>query len=346
VPAAHDLSAALRLRLVTLAVVAVGFGTSLGGYFADTFAWVLLLVGLIGTLILAGLVHLAVTRHDEALRLVRALEVKNDQLDEALSRQAAAEQTLRQAQRMEAVGQLAGGIAHDFNNLLQAILTYSEFLSDGIDDDSELQADVGEVRKAAQRAAGLTRQLLVFSRQHVASPVVIDLNESVRGSEHLLRSALGEDVDLICFTAEEPCLVRADISELEQMLMNLALNARDAMQCGGQIVLTVEALDVDESDPTGLRPGPYARILVTDNGSGMAPEVAAKAFEPFFTTKETGRGAGLGLAMVYGIAQRAGGSASISSVSGEGTTMTILFPQADDEPTTDDAVLAGAMTAP
>jgi two-component system, cell cycle sensor histidine kinase and response regulator CckA len=329
-------SPTLRLHRLTVLVVAVGVGTSLGGFFADTFPWVSLLLGLIGTLVVATLLDLAVTRHDKALRLLHELEVKNSQLDQALSRQVQAELSLRQAQRMEAVGQLAGGIAHDFNNLLQSILSYSEFLSDGIDAESELQADVAEVRKAAQRAAGLTRQLQVFSRQRVTDPVIVNLNESLRGAEHLIRSALGDDIDLTCTTPEDPCLVFADMAELEQMLMNLAINARDAMPCGGQIDMTVDTVELLESEGLAahLEPGPFARIDVRDNGNGMPPEVAAKAFEPFFTTKETGRGAGLGLAMVYGIANRAGGSASISSVGGEGTTVTVLFPLSNHDATT------------
>lgn len=318
----------MRIHRITLLVVAVGFGTSLGGFFADTFPWVSLLVGLIGTIVVAGLLDLAATRRDDALLLVRELEVRNAQLDVALARQAQAEQSLRQAHRMEAVGQLAGGIAHDFNNLLQAILSYSEFLSDALDPESELQQDVAEVQKAAHRAAGLTRQLLVFSRQHVASPVLIDLNDSIRGAEHLLRSTLGEDIELTCQTSEDPCPVLADIGELELLLMNLAVNARDAMPCGGTVSVSVDVVELD--DPTlGLQPGTFARIDVIDDGEGMTPEVAAKAFEPFFTTKETGRGTGLGLAMVYGIANRSGGSASISTRGGVGTTITVLFPLSD-----------------
>jgi signal transduction histidine kinase len=323
----------LRLHRLTVLVVAVGFGTSLGGFFADTFPWVSLLFGPIGTLVVATLLDRAVTRHDKTLGLLQELEGKNSQLEESLSCQVQAELSLRQAQRMDAVGQLAGGIAHDFNNLLQSILSYSEFLSDAIDPDSELQEDVAEVRKAAQRGAGLTRQLQVFSRQHVTDPVVVNLNDSIRGAEHLIRSALGDDIDLACTTPEDPCLVLADMAELEQMLMNLAINARDAMPCGGQIEVKVDTVELLESGSLAadLGPGQFARIDVRDNGHGMPPEVAAKAFEPFFTTKETGRGAGLGLAMVYGIANRAGGGASITSVGGEGTTVTVLFPLANQD---------------
>jgi two-component system, cell cycle sensor histidine kinase and response regulator CckA len=312
-------------------VVAVGFGASLGGFFADTFPWISLLVGLVATLVVAGLLDVAVTRRDQALHLVEELERKNAQLDEALQRQVQTEQRLRQAHRMEAVGQLAGGIAHDFNNLLQAILSYSEFLADAIDPESALQEDVAEVQKAARRAAGLTRQLLVFSRRHVTNPVVIDLNDSVRNAEQLLRSTLGEDIELICTTVDGPCFIVADMGELELMLMNLAINARDAMPCGGTIAVTIDAIELTEAEVPGLSPGPFARMEVTDDGDGMTPEVAAKAFEPFFSTKETGRGTGLGLAMVYGIASRSGGRASISSVGGVGTTITVLFPLSSGE---------------
>ena len=320
----------MKPHRITLLVIAVGFATSVGGFLADQFPWVSLLLGLILTLVFAALLDLAVSRRDVALRLVQELEVKNSQLDEALSRQAETEQSLRQAQRMEAVGQLAGGIAHDFNNLLQAILSYSEFVAEGLAPDSELQQDVAEVQKAAHRAAGLTRQLLVFSRHHVTEPMLIDLNASVRNAEHLMRSTLGEDIQLECLTAEEPFLVLADPGELELLLMNLAINARDAMPCGGDISITVDTVELgDFEDGTSNLPagaGSFARIGVTDNGDGMTPEVAARAFEPFFTTKETGRGTGLGLAMVYGIANKAGGSTSISTVGGVGTTITVLFP--------------------
>jgi two-component system, cell cycle sensor histidine kinase and response regulator CckA len=317
---------------LTLLVVVVGFATSVGGFLADQFPWVSLLLGLLLTLAFAALLDVAVGRRDVALRLVQELEVKNSQLDEALSLQAETEQSLRQAQRMEAVGQLAGGIAHDFNNLLQAILSYSEFVADGLAPDSALQQDVAEVQKAAHRAAGLTRQLLVFSRHHVTEPILIDLNASVRNAEHLMRTTLGEDIQLECLTAKEPFLVLADPGELELLLMNLAINARDAMPCGGDISITVdtvEAGDVEDGTSSNLPTGSFARIGVTDNGDGMTPEVAARAFEPFFTTKETGRGTGLGLAMVYGIANKAGGSASISTVGGVGTTITVLFPLSD-----------------
>lgn len=322
----------MKFRRLTVLIIAIGFCASFVLFCTGQFPWVSLVIGLPTTLVLATLVYLALGNRNEALRLVGVLEGKNSQLEEALQRQARAEQSLRQAQRMEAVGQLAGGIAHDFNNMLQVILSYSEFLSDGIDPDSELQSDVAEVQKAARRASGLTRQLQVFSRQNTAQPGVIDLSATVRNTEHLLRDALGDDIALTCQTTAEPCLVLGDTGELELLLMNLALNARDAMPCGGEIRVTVDTVDVDDlgSEGSPSHSGPFARIDVTDNGEGMTPDVTAKAFEPFFTTKETGRGTGLGLSMVYGIANRSGGSASIVSESGVGTTVSVLFPL--DEP--------------
>jgi signal transduction histidine kinase len=188
--------------------------------------------------------------------------------------------------------------------------------------------DVTEVQKAARRAAGLTRQLLVFSRQRVASATVLDINACVRNAERLLSSTVGIDIQLRCQTTEDPYPVRADAGELELLLMNLAINGRDAMPYGGDITVTVDIVELDALDGVrlDLLPGTFARINVRDNGEGMNPEVAAKAFEPFFTTKETGRGAGLGLSMVYGIARRSGGTASISTGIGKGTTITVLFP--------------------
>jgi len=314
-------------------VLLIGFGASLGGFMADEFPWISFVIGLVATLVIAGVLDLALRRRDEAVRLIEELATKNAQLDDALSNQAQAEQSLRQAQRMEAVGQLAGGIAHDFNNHLQAILSYSEFLSEGIEPNSDLQLDVAEVQKAARRAAGLTRQLLVFSRQHVTSPTVVDLNSSVRNAEHLLRSTVGDDIQLRCETSEDPCQVLADAGEIELILMNLAINARDAMPFGGDITVTIDRVEFETLDgfAQSLGPGVFARISVEDCGAGMTPEVVAKAFEPFFTTKETGRGAGLGLSMVYGIASRSGGSASISTTRGVGTKVSVLFPLSDDE---------------
>ncbi len=315
-------------------IVAMSPETSLSGSFTAQFPWILLAGGLSATLIAALLLTMTIRRREEALVYVADLKVKNVALDEALSRQAEAEKSLRQAQRMEAVGQLAGGIAHDFNNLLQAIISYSEFLSESMDPGSEMGQDVAEIQKAARRAAELTRQLLVFSRQDVTSPGVLDLNDVVRASERLLRHTIGEDVNFECQTYRDPLYVLADAGEFEQMLMNLVINARDAMPQGGDLLVITDTIDLsaEEGQPTGLGFGRFARVRVQDSGEGMTPEVAAKAFEPFFTTKETGRGTGLGLAMVYGIANRWGGDASISTMVRKGTTVTVLFPLSSTQP--------------
>jgi signal transduction histidine kinase/ActR/RegA family two-component response regulator len=315
-------------------VIAMTAPGNISGSFVAEYPWIILLAGILASLIVSGLIGTAMRRRDEALGLVDDLEQKNAELDEAMARQAQAEHSLRQAQRMEAVGQLAGGIAHDFNNLLQAIISYAEFLSESIDAGSDMQGDVAEIQKAAHRAADLTRQLLVFSRQDVTKPAVLDINGVVLDAERLLRHALGEDVILECHTFGKPCHVVADASELEMMLMNLAINARDAMPRGGALSVLVDTVDLDvpEAQAAGLAPARHVRIRVVDNGEGMQPEVAAKAFEPFFTTKETGRGTGLGLAMVYGITQRWGGSVSISTAVGAGTTITLLFPLTGDIP--------------
>jgi len=319
-------------------VVVMSPTTNLTGNFAADFPWILLVSGSAATVIVGILLGMAIGRRDEALGYVGDLKKNNAELDLALSRQAEAEKSLRQAQRMEAVGQLAGGIAHDFNNLLQAIISYSVFLSESMEPESEMRKDLAEIEKAAHRAADLTRQLLVFSRQDVTSPTVLNLNEVVRTSERLLHHTLGEDVNLDCQTSEDPCHVHADAGELELMLLNLCINARDAMPKGGDLSVMVDTVDLGSSEDPEAGPGAarfFARLRVTDTGVGMTPEVAAKAFEPFFTTKETGRGTGLGLAMVYGIVNRWGGSASITTAVGGGTTVTLLFPLTDARPAVD-----------
>ncbi|HEX3841306.1 MAG TPA: ATP-binding protein [Acidimicrobiales bacterium] len=316
------------------AIVAVSSHSNLAGGFTGEFPWILGVFGLLATLVAAGLLEVASRRRDDALGLVAELKVSNVDLDAALAHQAKAEQSLRQAQRMEAVGQLAGGIAHDFNNLLQVIISYAGFLADSIDPETDIHRDVGEVQKAAERAAELTRQLLMFSRQNVTTPDSIDVNRAVLDAARLLRHTLGEDVNLHCDVAQYPCYVRVGAGEIEQMLMNLAINSGDAMKHGGELSINVDtvAVEASEAEAVGLAPGRYVRIGVEDNGEGMTPEVAAKAFEPFFTTKETGRGTGLGLSMVYGIANRWGGNVSVSTEVGVGTTFTLLFPVSTDAP--------------
>jgi signal transduction histidine kinase len=320
-------TASLKVPPITMLVVFVGFAASFGTYFAARFPLLSLVIGLTATLIAAWVLGVAAGRRDAVLELVEAeLEAKNTAVDAALWRQAETEQSILQAHRMEAVGQLAGGIAHDFNNLLQAILSYSEFLSEGLAPDSVMQQDVAEVQKAATRAAELTRQLQLFSHQQTSAPVVLNLNTPVRGAEGLLRYTLGRGRDLRIAMAPEPCYTVADPGELEMLLLNLVLNARDAMGEQGEVIIAADTAPASEVLAHGLAAGAYVRLRVTDDGMGMAPEVAARAFEPFFTTKETGRGVGLGLSMVHGIADRAEGATFLTSSPGQGTTVTVLFP--------------------
>jgi len=302
--------------------------TNLAGTSSAILPWLILSVGAGATIILDLVLALALRRRDQALVLVEDLEVKNAELDRAVKREAEAQQNLRRAQRMEAVGKLAGGIAHDFNNLLHVILSYASFLNDSLGPDNPLREDVAEVQGAARRAAELTRQLLVFSRRDVVRPEVVEINDAVRDAERLIRHALGEDIALTCLPSDESCPIEADRGELDQVLMNLAINARDAMPLGGSLAISVQRVDLgaDQASAMRLEPGEHVRVDVIDTGTGMTSDVAARAFEPFFTTKETGRGTGLGLAMVYGIVERWKGHVSLISVPGDGTTVTILFP--------------------
>jgi nitrogen-specific signal transduction histidine kinase len=250
---------------------------------------------------------------------------------------------LQQSQRLESLGQLAGGVAHDFNNLLAVILGYASFIERRAAEGSADQRDVTAIREAGERATRLTRQLLAFARREVVRPTVLDLTGVVLEMEQLLRRTIGEHVVLETSLAPDLWPIMADDGQLEQVLVNLAVNARDAMPQGGTLTLDTENVDVDaayaQARP-GLAPGRYVRLRVSDTGVGMTPEVAAKAFEPFFTTKPKGQGTGLGLATIHGIVTQAGGHVQIYSEPGLGTTFTVLLPTteaaAPDAPATDD----------
>jgi PAS domain S-box-containing protein len=242
------------------------------------------------------------------------------------------ERQLLQAQKMEAVGRLAGGIAHDFNNVLTAILGYAALLLDGLPTLSPLRPDLEEIRHAADRAAGLTRQLLAFSRKQVLDLRVLDLNELVTDMDRLLRRLLGEDIDIV--TALDPALgaVRADAHQLEQVVVNLAVNARDAMPEGGRLTIETRNAELDESyvrEHAPVRPGRYVLLALSDTGTGMTAETMSHMFEPFYTTKEAGKGTGLGLATVYGIVKQSGGYVWSYSELGKGTTFKVYLPRVD-----------------
>ena len=242
---------------------------------------------------------------------------------------------LNQARRLESVGQLAGGIAHDFNNILGVILNYAEFVGDELDPDSQAREDVNEIRRAAERAAALTRQLLIFSRREVVKPELLYLRDVVSELENLLRRALGERVELVTHFAADRCAVEADPGQIEQVLVNLAVNARDAMPEGGRLLVEIDRADLEEEYADlhpGIEPGSYVRLKVSDTGVGMERDVVQRAFEPFFTTKGKGEGTGLGLATVYGIVTGAGGRIDIYSEPGMGTTVKIHLPASSAVP--------------
>jgi signal transduction histidine kinase/CheY-like chemotaxis protein len=237
---------------------------------------------------------------------------------------------LQGMQKMEAVGRLAGGIAHDFNNIVQAIGGYSELLQESLDPADPRRDTVDEILRAGDRAAALTRQLLAFSRQQVMQPRVLDLNGVVATMESLLRRLIGEDVSLVARLSADLWAVRADPMQLEQVLMNLVVNARDAMPSGGSITIETDNTTLDPSagtDAFSVTRGPYVRLSVTDTGHGMPADVRARAFEPFFTTKELGRGTGLGLSTVYGIVKQTGGYIWVDSEVGQGTSVRIYLPR-------------------
>jgi signal transduction histidine kinase len=292
------------------------------------------------------------SEHDEGLLrdysdiLIRKLEQKTLELEEsnrslqrdiAARKEAeaalhAAEEQLRQAQKMEAVGRLAGGIAHDFNNLLTVILSYANLIIDDLPPGDPLRDDVLEIRRAGERAADLTRQLLAFSRRQLHQPSVVDLRQVVLEMEKLLRRVLGEDIQLVVRDGRPQGRIHADTSQIEQIVMNLAVNARDAMPLGGTLTLEFADVELDADyagSHLGVAVGPYVMLAVTDTGTGIDAAAREHMFEPFFTTKDIGKGTGLGLSTVFGIVTASHGHIDVDTEDAIGSTFRIYFPRTD-----------------
>jgi PAS domain S-box-containing protein len=261
---------------------------------------------------------------DSSGRIIGTIAIDND-----ITERKSLEEQFRQSQKLEAVGRLAGGIAHDFNNLLTVILGYAEMIVTEAGDWPSIQESAHEVQYAAERASALTAQLLAFSRRQISQPKVIDLNAVVRNSAKMLARVIGEDIEIVMHLDAALGTARLDPLQIDQLLMNLVVNARDAMPKGGRLTIETANVMLDEhyvGRHIGVAPGAYCMLAVSDDGSGMIPEVKSRLFEPFFTTKEAGRGTGLGLSIVYGIVKQNSGEIMVYSEPGQGTTFKVYFP--------------------
>jgi signal transduction histidine kinase len=281
-----------------------------------------------------GIAVQKVRLYEDTRRAYEQLKTTHERMIDAEKALRQSEEQLRQSQKIEAIGRLAGGIAHDFNNLLTVIKGYSDLMLMKLKEDDPLKENVKEIQKASQRAADLTRQLLAFSRRQILEFKVISLNTVLQETDKMLRRVLGEDIERVTRLAEDLGKVRTDPGQAEQMIINLAVNARDAMPSGGKLTIETANVELDDTyahSHIGVKPGQYVMLSVSDTGCGMTPEVKEHLFEPFFTTKEKGKGTGLGLSTVYGIVKQSGGEVWCYSEPGQGTIFKIYLPRAEEE---------------
>jgi signal transduction histidine kinase len=300
---------------------------TMAGAFADE------LVEVVQVLATQAVISLENSTLLEALqRLTGALEERvaerTRQLADEIAARDKAETALRQAQKMEAVGQLTGGVAHDFNNLLTVIAGNLDFLENRAGSDGAIRRVVDAAQRAVSRGARLTQQLLAFARRQVLRPEILDLGAAVAECEGLARRAVGEAIEVAIVADPDPCPCRIDPAQFDNAILNLAVNARDAMPKGGRLTISVRNVELDDGNDLDAEPGPYILVSVADTGQGIAPELLDRVFEPFFTTKEIGKGTGLGLSQVYGFVRQSDGHVRIESEVGVGTTVMIYLPKA------------------
>jgi signal transduction histidine kinase len=241
------------------------------------------------------------------------------------------EERLRQSQKLEAIGRLAGGVAHDFNNILMSIMGSADVMLLGLKPDHPAHGEANEIKQSVQRGAGLTRQLLAFSRRQATSPRLFALGDVIGEMETMLRRLVGPEIEFMVLKTSEPTMVVADRAQIEQVVLNLVVNARDAMPQGGRLIIRVEDVDLHEQQASADLDGKasrYARLSVSDTGIGIDEQTRARLFEPFFTTKEQGKGSGLGLSIVYGIVTQSGGHITVTTEPGKGTTFLVYLPLA------------------
>ncbi|MBN2467797.1 MAG: response regulator, partial [Deltaproteobacteria bacterium] len=272
---------------------------------------------------------------DDHGRTVKTYGVNQDITERKRAEQemASLQEQLRQSQKMEAIGQLAGGVAHDFNNILTVIKGYSQLSLNEMKEEDPFRENIEEIKKSADLAANLTRQLLAFSRRQIMEMKILDLNDLIKNLDKMLRRVIGEDIELVTLLTEDLGRVNADPGQIEQVMMNLAVNARDAMSKGGKLTIETADVELDEEYARAhiaVKPGAYVMLSVSDSGMGMTQEVRDRVFEPFFTTKEKGKGTGLGLSTVYGIVKQSGGNIWVYSEPGKGTTFKVYLPRVDE----------------